>query len=390
MFVPATPGGELVKQLQENEEKMKEGTSRKKIKFVERGGTTVKDMLCRNNPWGKRKCGRDECLVCPDGKEGMGGECRREGVLYLITCKKCQEMGVKAEYWGETARTGYERGGEHLAGLRGRYEKNGLWKHSEIFQGRKLEGIDFKMEIKNSYRSPLMRQIHEGVALEINGAKIIMNSKSEWNHSRIPRIVVEIGDEVEEDIMSGMSRSTELGGRERGGKNIKVKVAEKRRGEVGAQVQGEGGTKRRKLENQEETKEKVKEKKQEKWEKIKADKILTKQRREKRPEGKVVEGESMLREWLETYGIKGGEEHIRRIRGAGGEEGKLRENNTPPPRRLQIENPKESENTQQQRKCPHNEETALHQKSESKSIGMKMGWGEDDFTFRKTVKDDLK
>ena len=99
--------------------------------------------------------------------------------MYLITCLKCKEGGKKTEYWGETARTGYERGHEHLAGLRGKYNKNSLWKHSELYHEGSLGGEDFKMEIKERHRSPLTRQIHEGVELETNGASVIMNSKSE-------------------------------------------------------------------------------------------------------------------------------------------------------------------------------------------------------------------
>ena len=169
-------------------------------------------------------------MTCPEAEEGQGGECRQEGVVYLITCLKCKEWGKRTEYWGETARTGFERGNEHLAGLKGKYQKNSLWKHSELYHEGNLGGGDFKMEIKEKHRSPLTRQIHEGVELETNGASIIMNSKSEWNHCRIPRVVVEVGEEIEEDKESGMIKSTELGGRERGKKSIKIRETEKRGG----------------------------------------------------------------------------------------------------------------------------------------------------------------
>ena len=92
MFVPATPGGELARQLQEGEDKDKLGTKERRIKFVEIGGETVKDMLCRNNPWGKYKCGRDECMICPEAKDNQGGECRQEGAVYRIQCVICSRM----------------------------------------------------------------------------------------------------------------------------------------------------------------------------------------------------------------------------------------------------------------------------------------------------------
>ena len=80
MFVPPTPGQELVKLLQEGDDRAREGTKQRRVKFVERGGETVKDQLCRNNPWGKRRCERERCLSCPWSKDGNGGECRQDVV----------------------------------------------------------------------------------------------------------------------------------------------------------------------------------------------------------------------------------------------------------------------------------------------------------------------
>ena len=204
-----------MKLLQESDDKFRESTGFLKIKFVEKGGVSLKDILCKNNPWGNNKCEREKWLCCPYRKDGKGGTCRREGVVYTIVCTKCEQEGKKAEYWEETFRTGYERGEEHVAGLESKYEKNPLCKHSFLHHRGELERGDMKMIIVESHRSALNRQIHEGVELEMNKADIILNSKSEWNNSGIPRIVIEVGDEVEEDDNSGMIRSTELGGKER-------------------------------------------------------------------------------------------------------------------------------------------------------------------------------
>ena len=95
-----------------------------------------------------------------------------------------------------------------MAGLESCYEKNALWKHSILYHGGSLGKADIKMEVVEGHRSPLNRQIHEGVEIETNAAAVVMNSKSEWGGSKIPRIMIEIGDEVEEDNRSGMSRST--------------------------------------------------------------------------------------------------------------------------------------------------------------------------------------
>ena len=110
--------------------------------------------------------------------------------MYSIACKKCKEGGVLAEYWGETARTAFERGEEHLEGMRNQDESNGLWKHSQIHHGGKLRREELEMKVVETHRSPLSRQIHEGVEIETNSAEIVMNSKAEWNQSRLPKIIL--------------------------------------------------------------------------------------------------------------------------------------------------------------------------------------------------------
>ena len=64
----------------------------------------------------------------------------------------------------------------------------------------------------------------------------MLNSKTEWNHSKIPRIMIEVGEDIEEDVGSGMSRSTEMGGKERGERSLKIRSAEKRTRENVAEV----------------------------------------------------------------------------------------------------------------------------------------------------------
>ena len=110
MFVPSTPGGELMKALKETDRDFRKGTKIKPIKFVERAGVSIADMLVESNPWGDRKCGRDKCFICR-GEKGGVRHCMKEGVLYNITCNECKIQEKKAEYWGEKGWDGYVRGG---------------------------------------------------------------------------------------------------------------------------------------------------------------------------------------------------------------------------------------------------------------------------------------
>ena len=196
MFVPHTPDSALAKMLQEEDDNFRRGTKIKRIKMVERGGTTIKDMLSCSNPWAKEGCDREDCFPCLNEK-GKGGNCQQESVCYTITCLECEMGGIKAEYQGETSRTAYLRGSEHLQGLENEDEKNALWKHCcQEHQGRHVK---FKMKVLRSHKTPLTRQIQESVEIECSLAKIIMNSKGEWNGSRIPRIKIEVGEKLQEE-----------------------------------------------------------------------------------------------------------------------------------------------------------------------------------------------
>ena len=76
MFVPHTPGGKLLKMLEDEDERYRKGTKMKRIKFVERGGTTIMNILGRKNPWAREGCDREDCLPCSEEK-GKGGNCQQ-------------------------------------------------------------------------------------------------------------------------------------------------------------------------------------------------------------------------------------------------------------------------------------------------------------------------
>ena len=64
------------------------------------------------------------------------------------------------------------------------------------------------MRVEKSFKKPLARQIREGVEIEMS-REVLMNSKSEWNSARIPRIVIEEGERQTEDSESGLGRRGE-------------------------------------------------------------------------------------------------------------------------------------------------------------------------------------
>ena len=132
IFVPATPGSVLKKSLDDDIR-----ASGVKIKLVERAGENLKQILQRSDPFKERCCNRENCLVCSTGGRGP---CSAFGVTYEIECKECEQ-----KYVGETSRSAYTRGKEHLRDMDSGSTQSVLERHSK----EKHHGLvpDFKMNV---------------------------------------------------------------------------------------------------------------------------------------------------------------------------------------------------------------------------------------------------
>ena len=75
----------------------------------------------------------------------------------------------------------------------------GLWKHSKIEHGGDLEEWDYAVKVVRKPKTPLERQILEGVLIEEEKLEEILNSKSEYGHNMIPRMRIEVGARVMRD-----------------------------------------------------------------------------------------------------------------------------------------------------------------------------------------------
>ena len=73
-------------------------------------------------------------------------------------------------------------------------ERSALWKHCKEKHNSEMQ--KFEMNVTGSYSNDAMlRQISEGVRIDQVPEGSLMNSKNEWNYSRVPRAVV-AGDRV--------------------------------------------------------------------------------------------------------------------------------------------------------------------------------------------------
>ena len=96
-------------------------------------------------------------LFCAQRGKGGIGSCMKESVLYSIRCDECKKRDKTVEYWGETGRDCYSRGGEHLKGCRESKEDNPMWKHLwETHGGEKGEEI-FTMKMEKGFKKSRTR-----------------------------------------------------------------------------------------------------------------------------------------------------------------------------------------------------------------------------------------
>ena len=95
------------------------------------------------------------------------------------------------------------------------------------------------MKMEKGFKKPLARQIREGVEIEMS-RDTLMNGKSEWNSSRIPRIVIEEGERQVEDLESALGKKGEQEKRERRREYGEVLKNGKRKGEELSKIVTEG------------------------------------------------------------------------------------------------------------------------------------------------------
>ena len=194
LFVTPTPGGELAKALRQREQELNKN-SKERIKIEEKGGLKMKDILCSKNPFKKSKCVQKSCPLCTKSafietsSEDVKIPCNTNNVGYRWHCITCKERNIVKVYEGETGRSARTRGAEHLKELEKEKEKSVLFKHK--MSDHKNENVKFKMEITKKFHDALTRQANEAVRISCRPDQELLNSKAEFNHPPLARVVVE-------------------------------------------------------------------------------------------------------------------------------------------------------------------------------------------------------
>ena len=152
---------------------------------MERTGVTLKQKLQVSNPFRPQHCGREDCFVCTSGGSG---NCNSESITYNVKCLGgCEE---KDTYKGESAGNGYTRGMKHLTDLNRHDATNSpLWRHCRDIHGNAMQ--EFQMKVTGTYKNDAMlRQIMEAVQIESTNPVSLMNTRAEWNMTRVPRAII--------------------------------------------------------------------------------------------------------------------------------------------------------------------------------------------------------
>ena len=219
MFVPFTPGSELAKRLRENEEKMTK-FSKHKIKIVERAGVQLQNLLTRSNPWKGHDCTRDNCLLCftkNKTEKNMTQECHKRNIVYETRCLTCEQLeqdridqleiteqektNKKKEtkqykYIGETSRSAFERGWEHMNDMAQLKSGSHMLKHVvDKHQEQDMAEIQFGMRILKHCKTSFERQVYESVIIQNERQEhFLLNSRSEFNRCSLPRLCTSVGE----------------------------------------------------------------------------------------------------------------------------------------------------------------------------------------------------
>ena len=150
------------------------------------------------------------CTTRMEQGEGEGQNYSSRSLVYQTWCQTCKEREEKIAteegrdpkdvklhiYIGESSRSGFERGGEHLAASRLLDKGSHILKHFlEYHREEDFENLKFGMKAVRFHKSAFERQIHESTTIQSMRMKHhILNSRAEYNRCALPRLGVRWGD----------------------------------------------------------------------------------------------------------------------------------------------------------------------------------------------------
>ena len=102
-----------------------------------------------------------------------------------MTCLHCLETGRQSVYIGESARTAYDRGLEHLSAMKKMDEASPLVEH-HLSEHPEAEEPCFSMEVISFPTSNLQRQAEEAEQIVRHEKANLLNRRGEWGQNLPP------------------------------------------------------------------------------------------------------------------------------------------------------------------------------------------------------------
>ena len=161
---------------------------------MENGGFKIKDILGTKKTFKSSKCTQKDCPICTTTSNVVCSEenripCNTHNVGYRWQCWTCRERNLTRIYEGEAGRSARVRGLEHVKEFEKKKKSSVLYKHAN--REHKNEKVQFKMEITKKFKDALSRQANEAVRIFNRSSDQLLNSKAEFNHPPLARVVVE-------------------------------------------------------------------------------------------------------------------------------------------------------------------------------------------------------
>ena len=103
---------------------------------------------------------------------------------------KLPREGEECHYFGETAKTSFDRGLEHLAAIRAKNKESPMAEHA--LKEHEGEEMRFSMKVKGYFTRPLEGQGEKASKIDaLNGR--MMNRRGEWGLKVLPKLCIEYG-----------------------------------------------------------------------------------------------------------------------------------------------------------------------------------------------------
>ena len=106
-------------------------------------------------------------------------------MIYRFDCLICKDQEKTTTYLGETARTSYIRGLEHIGLMKNMSKESPMIEHPlESHQG---QPVNFSMQVVRKIKRTLDRKVTEGTMIAESDPGTLINRKGEWGQNLPPK-----------------------------------------------------------------------------------------------------------------------------------------------------------------------------------------------------------